>query len=130
MRQAETLCRNLAKPKEEVNLLWYNDVDTSLISRDNIVWKTDKLKAPVSKGESLGTVTLEYSGEQLATVELIAVSDVKRSASKYNLYAVKQFTKSSWFGKSLVVAFVLCAIYILICIYHNYIVLLILALLI
>lgn len=107
----------LAKPKEEVNLLWYNDVDTSLISRDNIVWKTDKLKAPVSKGESLGTVTLEYSGEQLATVELIAVSDVKRSASKYNLYAVKQFTKSSWFGKSLVVAFVLCAIYILICIY-------------
>lgn len=107
----------LARPKEEVTLLWYDDVDISLISRDNITWKTDSLKAPVRKGESLGTVTLEYSGEQLATVELVAVSDVKRSASKYNLYAIKQFPKTDWFVKSLVVAIVLCSIYILICIY-------------
>ncbi len=111
----------LARPKEEVTMLWYDDIDVSLISRDNITWYKEDLQAPVKKGELLGEVTLEYSGEPLATVQLVAVSDVKRSWSKYNLYAVKMFPKSNWFRKAIVISCVLCAIYILICIY-SYIV--------
>lgn len=107
----------LARPKDEVTMLWYDDIDISLISRDNITWYKTELQAPVKKGEPLGKVTLEYSGEQLATVELVAVSDVERSWSKYNLYAAKMFPKSSWFKKALIVSCVLCAIYILICVY-------------
>lgn len=107
----------LARPKEEVSLLWYDDIDISLISRNNITWYKKTLQAPVKKGELLGEVTLEYSGEELATVQLVAVSDVKRSTAKYNLYAAKMFPKSNWFKKALIISCVLCGIYILICIY-------------
>lgn len=107
----------LARPKEEISLLWYDDIDVSLINRDNIIWYKKSLQAPVKKGELLGEVTLEYSGEALATVELIAVSNVERSTVKYNLYAAKMFPKSNWFKKAIIISCVLCGIYILICIY-------------
>lgn len=107
----------LAKPKEDFSLLWYDEVDTSLIKKDDIVWNTDSLQAPVSKGDILGTVNLKYSGEELGTVEIVAVSNVKRSVSKYNLYAAKMFKNSKWFSKAFMISFILCAIYILICIY-------------
>ncbi len=107
----------LARPKNEVSLLWYDEVDISLISRDKIKWYKSELQAPVKKGEVLGEVTLEYSGEDLATVELIAVSDIDRSVTKYNLYAAKMFPKSKWFKKAFIISGMLCGIYILICIY-------------
>ncbi|MBR5164023.1 MAG: D-alanyl-D-alanine carboxypeptidase [Ruminococcus sp.] len=107
----------LAKPKEEMSMLWYNDVDTSLISRDNIKWYKTSLKAPIKKGEPLGMVTLEYAGEPIGSMELVAVSDVDRSFAKYNLYAAKMFPKASWFKKALIISGVICLIYILVCIY-------------
>jgi D-alanyl-D-alanine carboxypeptidase (penicillin-binding protein 5/6) len=107
----------LARPKEEFTLLWYDDIDISTISRDKVVWYKNSLQAPVAKGEPLGKVTLEYSGEELGTVEIVAVNNVERSTSKYNIYAAKMFRKSKWFNKALLVSFLLCAIYILICIY-------------
>ena len=60
---------------------------------------------------------MEYSGEELGTVELVAVSDVERSKSKYNLEAAKRFYKSDWFKNALKISIVLCIIYIVICIY-------------
>lgn len=107
----------LARPKEEFTILWYDGIDISTISRDKIVWYKNSLQAPVAKGEPLGNVTLEYSGEELGTVEIVAVSNVERSVSKYNIYAAKMFKKSHWFSKALMLSFLLCAIYILICIY-------------
>lgn len=109
----------LAKPKEEFSILWYDEVDTSLIKSDgeNIKFDKESFRAPITKGQRLGEVTLTYSGEVLGTVELVAVSNVKRSTSKYNLYAAKQFTKSEWFNKALLISTVLSAIYILVCIY-------------
>ncbi|WP_295086167.1 D-alanyl-D-alanine carboxypeptidase family protein [Ruminococcus sp.] len=111
----------LVKPKEEFTLLWYDGVDISTISKDKVVWYKNTLQAPVTKGEPLGTITLEYSGEELGTVEIVAVSNVERSASKYNIYAAKMFRKSRWFHKALLISFLLCAIYIILCIY-SYIV--------
>ncbi|MBR5513643.1 MAG: D-alanyl-D-alanine carboxypeptidase [Ruminococcus sp.] len=107
----------LAKPVEEVSLLWNNEVDLSLISKDNITWYNKKLQAPIKKGEPLGRVTLEYSGEKLADVELVAVADVERSVLKYNTYAAKLFLKSSWFKNSLIIAGVLSVLYIILCVY-------------
>ena len=111
----------LAIPKEEFTLLWYDEVDISTISRDKIVWYKNTLQAPVAKGEPLGKVTLEYSGEELGTVEIVAVSNVERSTSKYNMYVAKMFRKSRWFNKALMISFLLCAIYIIMCVY-SYIV--------
>ncbi len=107
----------LARPKNEVSMLWYDEVDTATISKDDITWYKPVLQAPVKKGEPLGEVTLKYGGEELRTVELIAVSDVHRSASKYNIFAASRFPKSSWFKKAFIVSGMLCAIYILMCIY-------------
>lgn len=109
----------LARPKEEFTMLWYDDVDTSLIKSDgeNIKLDMESFQAPISKGQRLGELTLTYSGEVLGTVELVAVSDVKRSMSKYNLYAAKRFPKSEWFNKAIIISSVLSGIYILICIY-------------
>lgn len=106
----------LARPKEEFTILWYDDIDISTISRDKIIWYKNSLQAPVAKGEPLGKVTLEYSGEELGTVEIVAVSNVERSVSKYNIYAAKMFRKSRWFSRALMISFLLCAIYIMICI--------------
>ena len=111
----------LAIPKEEFTLLWYNEVDVSTISRDKVVWYKNSLQAPVAKGEPLGEVTLEYSGEELGTVEIVAVNNVERSTSKYNMYVAKMFRKSRWFNRALMVSFLFCAIYIIVCVY-SYIV--------
>lgn len=107
----------LARPSEEFSMLWYDEVDTSLIKKDKITWKQTSLRAPVKKGDVLGEVTLEYSGEVLGTIELVAVSDVNRSKSKYNIEVVKRFPKSKWFRNALKISIILCLIYIMICIY-------------
>lgn len=108
----------LARPKEEFSMLWYDEIDTSLIKRDgeNIVFDKESFQAPIKKGDRLGEVTLTYSGETLGTVELVAVSDVERSVSKYNLYAIQQFSDTEWFDKSLLVALIPVLIYVIICI--------------
>jgi len=107
----------LARPNKEFSLLWYDEIDTSLIKKDKITWYKSSLRAPVKKGDVLGEVTLEYSGEELGTIELVAVSDVNRSKSKYNLEVVKRFPKSKWFKNALKISIILCLIYIVICIY-------------
>ena len=65
----------------------------------------------------LGVVHLKYSGEEIASIDLVAVSDVKRSVSKYNIYAAKRFRDSEWFSKAFIISGILCFIYILLCIY-------------
>lgn len=109
----------LARPKQEFSMLWYDEIDKALIKTDgdNITFDKDSFQAPIKKGDKLGEVKLTYSGEELGTVELVAVSDVERSVSKYNLHAAKLFPKSQWFNKALIISSVLCAIYILICLY-------------
>lgn len=107
----------LARPAKEVSMLWYDEIDVAVVNKYDIKWYKKSLYAPVKKGEPLGEVTLKYNGEELGTVELVAVSDVKRSSSKYNLFAVKQFKDSKWFKTAFTVSFILCAIYILMCVY-------------
>ncbi|MCM1314060.1 MAG: serine hydrolase [Prevotella sp.] len=107
----------LARPKEEVTMLWYDEIDVAVVNKYDVKWYSKFLYAPVKKGDPLGEVTLKYNGEELGTVELVAVSDVERSTSKYNLYAVKQFVGSKWFRNALMVSILLCVIYIIVCIY-------------
>ncbi|MDE6781404.1 MAG: serine hydrolase [Ruminococcus sp.] len=107
----------LARPAKEVSILWYDEIDVAVVNKYDVKWYKKSLYAPVKKGEPLGEVTLRYNGEELGTVELVAVSDVKRSSSKYNFFAVKQFKDSKWFKTAFIVSFTLCAVYILMCIY-------------
>lgn len=106
----------LACPKEEVLMLWCDDVQTNSISQ-NIKWYKESFQAPVSKGDVLGELTLEYSGEVLRKVELVANSDITRSKSKYNFEVAKRFIGSNWFKTAIKISVILSVIYILICIY-------------
>ena len=107
----------LLKPKEEYSDLWYDGIDTSLISKEDIVYEKGVLQAPISKGQKLGVVHLKYSGEEIAAVDLVAVSDVKRSVTKYNMYAAKKFKDSKWFSTAILISSILSGVYILLCIY-------------
>ena len=92
-------------------------MDTSVIDKSRITWYKNTLEAPVEKDEPLGELQIIYSGEVLGTVEVVAVSGVKRSQSKYNLYVARLFPKSRWFNKALLISCLLCAIYVIVCIY-------------
>jgi len=105
----------LVKPEKEFTYLWYDGIDLALIKPETDC--PDSITAPVTKGQQLGKVNLKYSGETIGTVNLVAVSDVKRSTSKYNLYAASKFLKSPWFKNAITISSVLCGIYILLCIY-------------
>ncbi|MDE5946183.1 MAG: D-alanyl-D-alanine carboxypeptidase [Oscillospiraceae bacterium] len=105
----------LVRPEKEFSYLWYDGIDLALIRPETHC--PDTIKAPVEQGQILGTVDLKYSGETLGTVNLIAVSGVKRSKSKYNVYAASKFIDSPWLKNSIIICSVLCGIYILVCIY-------------
>ena len=107
----------LVRPKDEVLMLWCDDIDLKLIDRPTPKFYKDSVQAPVKAGEPLGTLTLSYSGEEIATVEVVAVSDVKRSFSKYNLEAAKRFIGSKWFSTALKISIILSLLYIALCIY-------------
>lgn len=76
--------------------------------------------APVKKGDKLGTIELKFSGEVIAEVPLVAVSDVDRSFTKFNAYALENFPNSPWFTVGIVAGAVLSALYIALCIYASY----------
>ena len=112
----------LVKPKETLSILWCTDVDVSAIQR--VPTYNENISAPIHKGDVLGQLDLKFSGEVIASVELVAVSNVERSAVKYNANAfITYFTDSgigSTFHVSLIFACILSAAYIILCIYSAY----------
>ncbi len=105
----------LLRPEAAYTALWYDGAETSLIKKD-IQYKSD-IKAPIKAGEKLGVMQLTYSGEEIATIDLVAVSDVERSMSKFNFYVAKRFKSSEWFMKAIIISVVLCLVYIMLCVY-------------
>lgn len=51
----------------------------------------DSYNAPIAKGQKLGTVTYSYQGTECATADLIALSEVKRSAILFVLDGISRF---------------------------------------
>ncbi|MDD6270209.1 MAG: D-alanyl-D-alanine carboxypeptidase [Oscillospiraceae bacterium] len=112
----------LVKPEDSVTMLWCTDVDISAIQR--VPSYNENISAPIKKGDVLGKLDLKFSGEIVASVPLVAVSDVSRSPLKHNAAAfVTFFTEpgiSSTFHVSLIFAGLISLAYILLCIYSAY----------
>lgn len=104
-------------PAEEYSALWPTSIDATAIERKTIL--PESIDAPVVRGQKVGTLELKCSGETLATVDLLAGSDVERSAWKYNLEVAKNFLKSPWLIAALVIIGVLIVGYIVIYITVN-----------
>ncbi len=113
----------LVRPKESVSLLWCTDVDTTAIQR--VPTYNENISAPIRKGDVLGKLDLKFSGDVIASVELVAVSDVNRSVVKHNANAfVTYFTEPglfSTFHVSLIFAVIISVGYIILCIYSLYV---------
>ena len=72
---------------ENVSVMLPNSVDTS-----SIIVETDlpeSVQAPIEKGEQVGTATMSYAGEVIATVPLVAAESVSRS-EMLSLYQPKR----------------------------------------
>lgn len=54
------------------------------------------LVAPVTEGETVGTMTVYYNDEPLGTVNLIALTSVERSQVLYRFDKIKAFFTQSW----------------------------------
>lgn len=65
----------------------------------------ESVEAPVTKGKVMGKVKLIYEGEELGTLDLVTVSAVERSETKYYAQVVEE-TVSQWWVKALIIAVV------------------------
>lgn len=105
----------ILKPESSFSCIWCDTADVSSIQK--IKSLPSEVKAPVQKGDKIGTLTLKLSGETLAEINLVAASSVERSFWKYNLAEIPGFLKSKYLRRAWVIALILSLIYIGICIY-------------
>ncbi|MCI2105194.1 MAG: D-alanyl-D-alanine carboxypeptidase [Intestinimonas sp.] len=65
------------------------DIDPSSFQQQTDL--PDSVEAPVTKGQTLGSVTLTYDGENYGSLPLVAVADVQRSNLLYYIHRIKGF---------------------------------------
>ncbi len=107
----------LVRPAKSFMTLWYDGADSNAIVQD--IKLQDNVSAPVKEGQKLGTVTLKFSGQDLATLDLISTSSVELSQSKYYLALVKHFPHTPWLSRGILFSLLVCAIYLALCMYAN-----------
>ncbi len=110
-------------PKEQVKAVVANDVDL-----ESFEWVITKNKdedgkeiayAPVVTGDVLGSVTVTKDGIDYGTVDLIASSDLERSAILYYLHLIRNFFDNLIVRIVAIILAVLIVIYIIYMIYQN-----------
>lgn len=79
----------------------------------------ESVKAPVEKGDVIGTATYTYMGEVLAEVPLVAAESVERSEIVQTIQQGKDIITSPWFLITTGVILVLLAIYIVLAVWMN-----------
>lgn len=107
----------LVKPAVSCGMLWYDMADSGSITQELDLKQS--VSAPVKKGDVLGSVTLKFSGEQIASIDLVATSSVELSKMKYYLALTKHFPKTEWLTRAILLSILLCAIYLAICLYSH-----------
>ncbi len=77
------------------------------------------IDAPVKKGQKVGTATLSYANQKLATVDLIASESVERSELLSSANLVKSIFTSVWFLAIVGLIVLLVVIYIILALIYN-----------
>ncbi len=107
----------LVRPEKSFMSLWYDGADINSVVQE--VKLQDNVSAPVAQGEKLGTVTLKFSGQELAVIDLVATSSVELSQKKYYLALAKHFPHTEWMTRAIFLSVILCAVYLVLCIYAH-----------
>lgn len=106
-------------PEEAVEALLPSDVDPSSITitpNDDVV---SNVTAPVKQGTVLGSATLSYANQELATVNLVASEDVERSELLYLMNGIKNVVTSKWFLLAVGLLVILFVVYLVISTIYN-----------
>lgn len=85
----------IVKPDAEFSCIWNTRIPLSSIHE--IITLEEDVIAPVKAGQKLGTIELQYGGETLTTVDLIATTDVLRSERTSLITVAKSFIGSERF---------------------------------
>ncbi len=75
--------------------------------------------APVKKGQVIGSATLSYANQQLATVQLVASESVERSELLHTTDIFKSIFTSPWFIGIAALIVLLVVIYIILALIYN-----------
>ena len=98
------------KESKRVLLLCKNEIDARLpneYDRNKIekkVEKTGDVRAPIKKGEKLGTVTVFYDGTECGKSDLIADRDIDSSIINYVMYCINTAVGSIYFKLVIIIA--------------------------
>ena len=111
---------NYAWNKDSIQLIPANGVteimpdDVQLESIDRTFSVPEEIDAPVKEGDKVGTVTLSYANQKLATVDLLASESVDRSDLLTVADGLKTVATSKWFIIAVVIVVLLLLIYMVV----------------
>lgn len=102
---------------ESVSVMLPNSVDsTSILVAPDV---PESVEAPIRKGEQVGTATMSYAGEVIATVPLVAAESVERSEAIHVLEQGQSVLTSPWFLVIMAVIAALVIVYIILIILYR-----------
>ena len=105
------------EPETDVSAVLPNDVAASSVVLTPSL--PDEVEAPVQKGQVIGTATLMYANQTLATVNLVASESVERSQVVYSANTIGEILTSPWFILIGSVILLLVVIYIILALIYS-----------
>lgn len=107
----------LLVPEKNFSTILPKDVDASSI----LVTKNvpQSVAAPIKKGQVIGTATLSYAGQNLATVKLTASQSVERSEVLHTADIIKKIVTSPWLLALVAVIILLVVVYVVLALIYN-----------
>lgn len=102
----------LLKATGEIQSILPKGFDEAKIVKSITVAKD--VKAPVKKGDILGSITYSFEGEELGTVNLEAAESIERDSFLYTLDQIKQFVKKPIFWVPILIIVLLIVVLLII----------------
>ncbi len=99
----------IVKPAEEFSRIWNTRVTDNSIHK--IIKVETDVVAPVEAGQKLGTMELQYGGETLTVIDLIATNSVNRDQRAEMLTVAKSFIGSDSFYSAIKYSVIFFAAY-------------------
>ena len=107
-------------PEKDISTLVSKDLDASgvlIVPNKNTL--PEKIQAPASKGDVMGTADVLVAGESICTINLVLSEDVERSNFLYVLYYLKKIFTSTIFKVIILIIIILAIGYIILSIFYN-----------
>ena len=100
-------------PQTDIIAMLAVDVDLQNDITRDIQLSSEKLVAPIKKGDVLGVLNVSYQGQPLGSTPLVAQSDVESSSMLVLLNNISNITHTEWFIASIIAFVVISICYLL-----------------